>query len=124
MEPQWNPKGKFQMSGSKNTPRRFNTRYIESLKVDSRTDFKVPGEPGLVLRVTPKGSKTWSLGYRRKSDGKKRRVTIGSLEEYGLAAIKVRAAELRVAIAKSADPAGEKIAARMAETLSELLIPT
>ena len=109
------------MSGSKNTPRRFNTRYIEGLKVDTRTDFNVPSEPGLVLRVTPKGSKTWSLSYRRKSDGKKRRVTIGNLEEYGLAAIKVRAAELRVAIAKSADPAGEKIAARMAETLSELL---
>ncbi len=109
------------MSGDKNSQRRFNTKYIEGLKVDARTDFKVPGEPGLVLRVTPKGSKTWSLGYRRKSDGKKRRVTIGNLEEYGLAAIKVRAAELRVAVAKGGDPAAEKIAARKAETVSELL---
>ncbi len=109
------------MSGDSNSQRRFNTKYIEGLKVDIRTDFKVPGEPGLDLRVTPKGSKTWSLLYRRKSDGKKRRVTIGSHEEYGLAAIKVRAAELRVAIAKGADPAGEKIAARKAETVSELL---
>ncbi len=109
------------MSGSKNSQRRFNTKYIEGLKVDARTDFKAPGEPGLILRVTPAGTKTWSLSYRRKSDGKKRRVTIGSFEEYGLAAIKARGAELRVAIAKGADPAGEKTAARNAETVSELL---
>ena len=50
---------------------------LKSLKVIKRCHFTDPNTNGLELRVTPQGGKTWAFRYVRKSDGKKRRVTIG-----------------------------------------------
>jgi integrase len=78
-----------------------------------------------VLRVTPTGSKTWALVYRRKSDGKKGRVTIGSFgdksDQIGLSAARERAAILRGEVSAGRDPGLEAAAIRKAETVSELL---
>ena len=59
----------------------WTSKGIEALKVKRRMDFTDPSTPGLVLRVTPRGTKTWAFLYARKGDGQKRRVTIGN---YGL----------------------------------------
>ena len=49
----------------------WTDRGLLAVKVKARTDFTDPKREGLVLRVTPNGSKTWALVYRRKSDGKR-----------------------------------------------------
>jgi hypothetical protein len=78
------------------TPRqlKFTSRSIESVQVAKRTDFTDPDHKGLTLRVTPGGTRTWALLYRRRSDGKKRRVTIGEFPEKGLAAANGKVASL------------------------------
>ena len=65
--------------------KRFTTRWIESVRVDIRTDFTDPDVKGLVLRVTPNGSKSWAYLYRRQSDGRRRRVTVGEFPRVGFA---------------------------------------
>ena len=57
--------------------KRFTARWIETVQVKTRTDFTDPDVKGLAFRVTPNGSKSWAYTYRRKSDGRKRRITLG-----------------------------------------------
>jgi hypothetical protein len=57
--------------------KRFTARWIESVQVATRTDFVDPDVPGLVLRVSPRGVKAWSLLYRRQGDQHRRRVSLG-----------------------------------------------
>ena len=104
----------------------WNTKGLEALVVALRTDFTDPKTEGLSLRVTPSGSKSWSLLYVRKSDGKKRRVTIGDFGAdhrglIGLAEARQRAVALRAAINRGLDPAEARAAEKSAETVSELL---
>jgi integrase len=64
---------------------KFTAKFVESVKPsDVVTDFADGAFPGLTLRVTPKGRKTWTFRYRR--DGKQKRVTLGHFPEVGLAA--------------------------------------
>lgn len=100
---------------------KWTAKGLQALSVKQRTDFTDPETKGLALRVTPKGTKTWSLLYSRKSDGEKRRVNIGSFPEVGLAEARERAAELRVQINARKDPAGEVETLKKAETVNELL---
>ncbi len=104
----------------------WNTKGLEALAVASRSDFTDPKTEGLSLRVTPSGGKSWSLLYVRKSDGKKRRVTIGDFGAdhqglIGLAEARQRAVALRAAINRGLDPAEAKAAEKRAETVSQLL---
>jgi integrase len=103
------------------TAREFTTRWIESVKVGSRTDFIDPYTPGLMLRVSASGVKSWALLYRRQSDQRRRRVTLGRFPRMGLKEARVTAAGHFKAIGSGADPAGEAIALRKVETVSELL---
>jgi integrase len=73
-----------------------------------REDFPVSGVKGLMLRVTHSGQKTWSLRYRRKSDGKRRRFTIGEYPATSLQDAGKRARAEFVKIDRGGDPAGEK----------------
>jgi integrase len=102
-------------------PFKFTTRNIESMQVGKRTDFTDPSQKGLTLRVTPLGAKTWALLYRRKSDGKKRRVTIGEFSEKGLAEARAAAVELRAEINRGEDPAAKRTALRKLATIDEVL---
>src|SRR5687768_6477771 len=102
-------------------PFRFTTRNIETLQVGKRSDLTDAAQKGLTLRVTPAGSKTWALLYRRKSDGKKRRVTIGEFPEKGLADARNAAVELRAAINRGEDPAAKRAALRKLATIDEVL---
>jgi hypothetical protein len=71
---------------------------------DGREDFRDAKTPGLIFRVT-KRAKSWSVLYRRKSDGKRRRVTIGSYPNYSLADARKEALALMAGTARSEDPA-------------------
>jgi integrase len=74
---------------------------------------------GLALRVTANGARSWVLSYRTK-DGRSRRATIGSLDDWTLAQARGRAREMRRDVDLGADPVGEVRAERRAETVGEL----
>jgi integrase len=78
-----------------------------------------PDGNGLALRVTANGARSWVLNYRTK-DGRSRRATIGSLDDWTLAQARGRAREMRRDVDLGADPVGEVRAERRAETVGEL----
>ena len=98
----------------------LTARFVESVTVDARTEFWDTILRGLVLRVTPAGAKSWSLVYRRESDGAKRRLTLGTMPTMPLA--KARAAGLAelAKVAEGDDPAGKKAEQRKADTFADL----
>lgn len=101
--------------------KRFTTRWIESVNVESRADFTDPDVKGLVLRVTPNGSKSWAYLYRRQSDGRRRRVTIGEFPHIGLQEARAAASGFRAEVAGGSDPALVKSAAKKVETVDQML---
>ncbi len=110
------------------TPRKtkaWTERGLEAIKVKVRTDLTDSENKGLVLRITPIGTKTWSFIYRRKVDGVKARAAIGrfgrGVGEFGLSAARTEAQKLIGIVASGKDPSGEAAAIRKADTVSELL---
>jgi integrase len=67
---------------------------------------------GLYFIVQPSGVKSWALRYRRKSDGKSIKHTLGDFPAITLKAARSMATELRAEIARGADPHGAKVVAR------------
>lgn len=74
---------------------------------------------GFGVRVTAAGAKSFVLTYR--VDGHQRRITIGPYPAWSLKAARARAAELRLAADKGADPLEERQGRRKAETIGELV---
>ncbi len=60
------------------------------------------GAPGLALRVTDRGVKSWSVYYRL--NGKHRRSTIGTYPEIGVAEARERAGEIKKQAKQGVDP--------------------
>lgn len=86
-------------------------------------EFRDEALHGLELRVSEGGSKSWRLHYTRRSDGKRRAVTLGSYPALALKEARRRAKRLQAEIEdeeKRADPAGGVRARREAETFEEL----
>ena len=79
---------------------------VAKIKPDPvRTLEFVDGDvPGLRLRVTPKGTRTWSLNIR--ASGVMRRFEVGA--GLGLAEARVKARLIRQRVAAGADPTAEK----------------
>jgi integrase len=84
----------------------FTHRWLEAITVQKQTDFADRSEPSLMFRVAPSGIKSWSLTYRRQSDGRRRRVALGRFPTVSLADARAKAVRLKEAIAEGADPAG------------------
>jgi integrase len=78
-----------------------------------------PDGNGLALRVTANGAQSWVLNYRTK-DGRSRRATIGSLDDWTLGEARKRAQEMRRDVDLGGDPVGDEQAERKAETIDEL----
>src|SRR5262245_25319713 len=97
--------------------KKFTVRWIETVSVEIRTDFTDPDVKGLALRVTPNGSKSWSYSYRRQSDGRKRRITLGEFPAISLHQARTKASGHRATVADGADPASEKTAHKKVETV-------
>lgn len=100
----------------------LTARYVDTVKAKggARLEVRDAKMPGLELRVSPSGSKTWVLRYRRQSDGAKRTHTLGSLVDMTLEEARGAAQEARRAVAKGADPAADKRARKVAETFKDL----
>src|SRR5688572_33318827 len=62
--------------------------------------------PGLAIRVTPSGHKSWVLLYRHH--GRLRRLTLGRYPDRGLAGARKEALNARGRVLDGADPAAEK----------------
>jgi integrase len=75
---------------------------------------------GFLLRVTPAGARCWCLNYRVRDTGRERRLTIGDVAAWPIAAARERAAELRREIDAGGDPLGQREEKRAAPTVSEL----
>jgi integrase len=83
------------------------------------TDDKAPR--GFLLRVTPAGARAWCLNYRIKNSGRMRRLTIGDVASWPVAAARERAAELRRVVDAGGDPLGAAEAKRAEPTVAELI---
>src|SRR5262245_52036807 len=75
---------------------------------------------GFGARVTAAGDRAFILNYRRKLDGRERRITIGSFPDWGTTAAREEAKRLKRAIDGGADPVGEQADSRAAPTVAEL----
>jgi integrase len=85
---------------------------------DTRIEYFDEDVPGLALRVTERGVKTWTLLYRHR--GRLRRLTLGDLDALTLAQARERARDERYAVSKGEDPATTKQDGRKAETVGDL----
>ena len=60
-------------------PKKLTDLFVKKVRPGTqRVEYRDGHTRGLVLRVTPHGAKTWAVLYRRKSDARKRRYTIGA----------------------------------------------
>ncbi len=75
-----------------------------------RLEIRDEKAPGLILRVTDNGVKSWVLRYR--ADGAHRRFKIGDAKRIALKDARIEAWRLYGEIEKGADPQGEKRRAR------------
>lgn len=98
----------------------LTARFVESVQVETRTDFWDDGVRGLVLRVSPTGVKSWTVVYTRESDGSKQRVTLGKFPAIDLEKARGKALKVLGAIVDGKDPASDKRARREAMTVEEL----
>lgn len=99
---------------------KLTAQFVESIKAPERgqIDYWDARTPGLGLRVSQGGKRTWTLFYR--VSGRMRRLTIGPYPVIGLAdARQLASASLRE-VHHGSDPADAKRAARAADTFGEL----
>ena len=85
-------------------------RYLKSLKppAGGRVEIVDADAPGLVLRVTANGMKSWAIRYTPKGSGQQRD-TYGTYPAVKLAAARLRARDIGAAAARGIDlPAVEK----------------
>lgn len=88
-------------------------RIVAAAKAESgRLELWDLRSPGLCLRVTDRGARTWIYRYRAQ-DGRHPRFTIGKFPAVSLRDARVRAMELTRDVALGGDPAMERRAARV-----------
>lgn len=101
--------------------KRFTARFVETVTTAAaREDYSDTLVRGLQLRVTAQGSKSWALRYTRKSDGRRRRVTLGPVVALGLEEARDLAKDHLASISRGADPAAGVSDRREAPTFEEL----
>lgn len=98
----------------------LTVRFVETVKVDVRTDFWDETVRGLVLRVSPTGAKSWTVVYSREADGEKRRLTLGQFPAIPLEKARRKALDAVMAIADGDDPSADKRAKKAAMTFADL----
>lgn len=98
---------------------RFNDRWIRTLKpTESRVDYWDELTPGLGLRVTTAGKKTFFCRYRV---GKaQRRMTLGDYPALSLVDARRKFQNTHLNVGDGKDPQAEKREAKLAETVGEL----
>ena len=72
-----------------NTPESLTDRRIASIRpTNTRVEYVDQKVPGLALRVTPNGAKSWTVRYRHR--GRLRRLMLGDLAVVSLADARAR----------------------------------
>jgi integrase len=101
---------------------KLTDRIVKSLPVPGRgnqitydTDTK-----GFGIRITAAAGRAFVLNYRRKSDGRERRWTIGSFPDWATGAARDEAKRLKRSIDGGADPVGEHQGDRASPTVGDL----
>jgi integrase len=80
-------------------------RFCASAKSrEVQTDYFDTTVPGLALRVTNRGNRSWCFHYRSPRDGKRARATIGTYPATSLAAARGKALEARQHVEAGNDP--------------------
>jgi hypothetical protein len=100
---------------------KFTVRLLAALKPrdTGRVEYWDADHPGLGLRITERGRKTWTVLYRFK--GQLRRYTLGTHPALSLADARQKARDVFHDVAHGKDPASDKRAERLAETVGELV---
>ncbi|MDQ3211682.1 MAG: tyrosine-type recombinase/integrase [Acidobacteriota bacterium] len=100
---------------------KLTAKAVETLPAvpGKRMEYFDAAVPGLALRVTPTGARSWSVLYRHR--GRLRRMTLGTLDLVSLADARQRARDLLYAAGKGDDPAAAKQDAKHAKTVGELV---
>ena len=100
--------------------RRFNKRMLDALRPpgEGRTEIGDVVVPGLVVRVTPRGVKSFSVGYKvvgeggagpagRLRTGRQHRITLGQYPALDLSAARERARDILAVVSEGRDPRDE-----------------
>ena len=94
--------------------------FCRTAKAESRPDnYFDTLVTGLCFRVSPGGTKTWSLVYTRPQNNKRARIPLGRYPDTPLADAREAAKDARVKLAKGGDPGREKAAAMTVADLVE-----
>ena len=87
----------------------LTVRFVEAVKPNGgRSDYRDDQVTGLMLRVTAGGAKSWSVQFVRKSDGRKRRITIGTYPAFTLDGARTEARGLIARVSRGEDPTAER----------------
>jgi len=87
-------------------------RFVSTSKAAAgaaAVDYFDSKTPGLNLRVTSQGLRTWYLVFTSPTDGKRARVTLGRYPQTGLAKARTMAIEARRQIDEGKDPRGTAV---------------
>jgi integrase len=81
-------------------------RFVSTAKGrgESQVDYFDSRTPGLALRISPSGHKSWTCHFTSPHDGKRARLTLGSYPATGLAAARTKAIEARGLVEAGEDP--------------------
>jgi integrase len=93
---------------------RLTSLYIENAKPTAARQ-EILDRDGLYFVIQPSGHKSWCLRYRRKTDSKSIKHTIGDYPMYSLKDARAKANELRAEIERGGDPHGDKVAKRRSD---------
>ncbi len=106
LHPQVHPRG-WPMANEHEGSRRLTQAAVEKLLPQpARRDIYDADVPGLVLRITPTGTKSWSFTYRLR--GQAKRLTLGAFPGVNLKLARDRAREARAALQRGGDPVQKK----------------
>lgn len=97
----------------------LTSRFCESVSVDVRTDFQDEHIKGLVLRVSPEGSKTWCAIYPKEGGGKVR-LKLGTFPALTLERARAAALKAMSEVAEGGDPGARRKASRDGLTVRQL----
>ena len=103
---------------------KLTSRMLDNLKPpERRLELADDEVPGLTLRLTPLGARTWAVRYRLEGGrrGRLRRMTLGSFPTLSLKEARKKArGALNTVAATGTDPAAAKQTARQGETVGDL----
>ena len=104
-------------------PKKLTDLFVKKVQAGpQRAEYRDGHTRGLVLRVTPNGQKSWTVIYRRKSDARKRRYTIGTYPAFSLEKARNQAQEVLAAVARRDDPAGQLQTHKASLTFAQLAV--